>query len=134
MTKHAILVAVCVGASMLSCYLYLGVAKRLYDRETAAMIRQEMADRLTANRLFQPANGMVYHTDDFLFKPLDDFQWDLVTDTEGYVLGVHVEFPKGKDACLAMIATPNDPKAVVKFFRGKGIGSFWYGDQALVSE
>lgn len=126
-TKTFLLVAACVMASMASTHLYLGVAKPLYDERTREAIREEMSDRLTANRFFEPGDGNLFYMEDLEFRPVEDFRYSLVTDLDELVIGIHVTFPEGLDCCHATISTPYNPRRVVTFRRGSGIGLFEYG-------
>lgn len=125
-------IAISVAASLALTYFWLGTAKSLYDQRTEDVVRKMLVQSTSSGRTFVPRDGNHYYQEDVVFEPIGKYQWSFLTDPEGLVVAIHVQFEPGDDVYFGRIATPWHVPKVVRLERGNGIGFFDYGARIVV--
>jgi hypothetical protein len=127
-----IVIAISAMSSLTLTYYWLSVTKSLYDAKTEDVVKRTILESTTSGRVFVPRDGNHYYQEDIIFEPMGRYPWSFVTDPEGLVVAIYIQFEPGNDTHLAKIKTPYNVQKIVKFERGSGIGFFDYGPRIVV--
>ena len=127
-----VVIAISAMASLTLTYFWLGTVKSMYDAKTEDVVKKTIAESTTSGRVFVPRDGNHYYQEDIIFEPMGKYAWSFITDPEGLVVAIYVQFDPGHDTNLGKISTPYNTSKIVKFERGNGIGFFDYGPRIII--